>query len=295
MSGGGICCRRGANGMTAVERESEDALERQVERQGFLLAALFLFAYGIVNATTLLIDAERRATSVPAVQPFIEELSSVAIMVALFPLVAAFARRVPISVEGWPRALAFHAAASIAFSALHVAGMVLLRKLLFPLLLGQPYTFFEQPLRDAIYEYRKDAVTYATFVLVLHLLRQIAEHRREIAAARADARRSGRITLKCGGRTIWIPAESFDWAEAAGNYVEVKAAGRSHLARIGLSALEEQLRDAGLDVTRIHRSFLVNRDKVVQIEPTGDGDFRAKMADGTMLRGSRRYRENLTG
>lgn len=173
--------------------------------------------------------------------------------------------------------------------------MVLIRKALFPLLFSQPYVFFENTLREVVYEYRKDAITYATFVLVLHLLRQLAEYRREIAAARADARQSGRITLKCGGRTIWVPADSFDWAEAAGNYVEVKAAGRSHLARIGLSALEGQLREAGLDVTRIHRSFLVNRSKVVQIEPTGDGDFRARMSDGATLRGSRRYRENLTG
>ena len=281
--------------MTAVERETEDARERQVERQGFVVATIFMLAFGIVNATTILIDADRSGRTVEPVLPFVEELSSVGMFIALFPLVAAFTRRFPVTFENWPRAAVLHFAASIAFSALHVIGMVLIRKALFPLLFAQPYTFFESPLRDIVYEYRKDAITYATFVLVLHLLRQLAEHRREIAAARADARKSGRVTLKCGGRTIWIPARSFDWAEAAGNYVEVKAGGRSHLARIGLSALEAQLRDAGLDVTRIHRSFLVNRGKVVEIEPTGDGDFRAKMADGATLRGSRRYRENLVG
>jgi len=279
--------------MAIAEREAEDRLERRIDRQGFVLAAGFMSAYALVNASTLLIDAQRRGADLPAVQPFVEEFSSVAVLVALFPLLAAFARRVPVSTEGWPRAVALHLLASVVFSALHVAGMVLLRKLLFPILLGQPYAFFEQPLRDAFYEYRKDAVTYATFVLVLQLLRQLAEHRREIAAARADARQSGRITLKCGGRTVWLPAESFDWAEAAGNYVEVKAAGRSHLARIGLSALEAQLRDAGLDVTRIHRSFLVNRAKIVELQPAGDGDFQVRLADGTALRGSRRYRGNL--
>jgi hypothetical protein len=281
--------------MSLAEREAESRLERRVDRQGLLLAAAFMFSYALVNASTALIDAERRGASLPTAQPFVEELTSVAVLVALFPLLAAFVRRVPISSEGWPRSIVLHALGSVVFSALHVAGMVLLRKALFPLLLGQPYSFFEQPLRDALYEYRKDAITYATFVLVLQLLRQLAEHRREIAAARADARQSGRITLKSGGRTIWIDAKTFDWAEAAGNYVEVKAAGRSHLARIGLSALETLLRDAGLDVTRIHRSFLVNRAKVAEVEPTGDGDFRARMADGAVLRGSRRYRENLTG
>lgn len=279
--------------MSLSEREAESRLERRIDRQGLLLAAVFMFAYALVNASTLLMDAQRRGASMPTVQPFLEEFSSVVVLVALFPVLAAFVRRVPISTDGWPRALALHVLGSVAFSALHVAGMALLRYVLVPPLLGRPYVFFDQPLRDAVYEYRKDAITYATFVLVLQLLRQLAEHRREIAAARADARQSGRITLKSGGRTIWIDAKTFDWAEAAGNYVEVKAAGRSHLARIGLSALETQLRDAGLDVTRIHRSFLVNRARVAEVEPTGDGDFRAKMADGTTLRGSRRYRGNL--
>jgi len=279
--------------MSLSEREEERALERRIDLQGWLLAAGFLCAYALVNASTLLMDADRRGTALPPAQPFVEELSSVAVLIALFPLVAAFVRRVPIAIESWLRAVALHALASIAFSAAHVAGMVLLRKLLFLLLSEEPYTFFQEPLLDLVYEYRKDAITYATFVLVLQLLRQLAEHRREIAAARADARQTGRVTLKSGGRTIWIDARTFDWAEAAGNYVEVRAAGRSHLARIGLAALEAQLREAGLDVVRIHRSFLVNRGSLQEVRPLGDGDFQVKTKDGAILRGSRRYRRNL--
>ena len=119
------------------------------------------------------------------------------------------------------------------------------------------------------------------------------QERHERLADGRHARQTGRVTLKSGGRTIWIDARTFDWAEAAGNYVEVRAAGRSHLARIGLAALEAQLREAGLDVVRIHRSFLVNRGSLQEVQPLGDGDFQVKTKDGAILRGSRRYRRNL--
>ena len=80
--------------------------------------------------------------------------------------------------------------------------------------------------------------------------------------------------MKSGGRTFWLDARSLDWADAAGNYVELRANGTTHLVRIGLSALADQLREAGVDIARIHRSRLVNRAKVAEIVPTGDGDFR---------------------
>ena len=118
--------------MTLAEREEEARLERRIDRQGLLLAAAFMLAYALVNATTLLMDARRRGAAMPAIQPFLEEFSSTIVLVALFPLLAIFVRRVPISSEGWPRALALHVLASIVFSALHVAGMALLRSVLTP-------------------------------------------------------------------------------------------------------------------------------------------------------------------
>ncbi len=128
---------------------------------------------------------------------------------------------------------------------------------------------------------------------MLTLLRGIEEHRREAAAARLDARETGRLTLKSGGRTILLDAKSVEWAQAAANYVEIRAGGRTHLARTSLSALEEQMAAAGIDAVRIHRSFLVNRARVTEIAPSPDGDFRVRTADGSELRGSRRYRANL--
>lgn len=285
---------RGADDAALLSRrEQEGALDRTAKRRTFVVTAVFLLSSATVNATTLLMEANRYGRALDWRQPFIDEFSSIAVLLALFPLVALGLRAVPITLESWRRAVPLHVLASLVFSTLHVAGMFLLRQALFPLILAVRYVVAEEPVRVAIYEYRKDALTYATFVLVLLLVQAIMEHRRELEAARSDARQSGQITLKCGGRTIWLPAGTIEWVEAAGNYVEVRANGAAHLARTSLAAIEEQLREAGLPMARVHRSYLVNRSKVAMLTPSGDGDFRIRMADGTEIRGSRRYRGNL--
>jgi len=217
------------------------------------------------------------------------------VLLALVPLVALLERRFPFTPETWRTAILWHLLGSIVFSACHILGMAALRGLAWAVIYGAPYTYFSDFWSDAVYEYRKDVLPYALIVLMLSLTRALEESRREAAAARAEARVSGRLTLKTGGRTLFLDARSLDWANAAGNYVEIRANGATHLARIGLTALEQQLGAAGVDVARVHRSRLVNRAKVREVAPVGDGDFRITMTDGSELRGSRRFRDALAG
>jgi hypothetical protein len=295
MSGGG----RGTSGiprMTAADSTGgESTIDQRVARRGLLISALFFPLVGVINAVSLLTDADRLGLRIDPREPWILEATSVAVLLALIPLVVRLERRFPLQAETWLTALAIYAAGSVLFSALHVAAMVLLRKLVFALFLGEAYTFFDEPTRDVLYEYRKDIVPYSALVLVLTLLRSREEHRREAEVAKADARTTGKLTLKTGGRTIFVDAQTFDWAQAAGNYVELRANGATHLVRIGLAALGAQLDEAGIKTARIHRSQLVNLGKVVEIAPTRDGDFKVRMTDGSELRGSRRFRHILPG
>ena len=281
--------------MTAADltRDDEAALERRVALRVFVTMALFLLAIGVINALTILTEAQRDGETLDPRVPFILELSSIAVMVALVPLLILFERRVPFTIETWRSSLAWHLLGTIAFAGVHVAGFIALRTALYALVLSRPYAFFRDAPTDLLYEYRKDLLPYAVVILMLGLQRSLEEHRREAAAARADAKQSGRLTLKSGGRTIFLDAASLEWASAAGNYVEIRANGTMHLARISLTGLEQLLADAGVDVARIHRSRIVNRDKVREIAPMRDGDFRIRMADGSELRGSRRYRASL--
>jgi hypothetical protein len=292
----------GGQGVTSGDRyaasgpvREDEKIDRRVARRALLIAVLFFPLVGVINAVSFLTDADRLGLGVDPRQPWVLEGTSVAVLVALVPLIALLERRFPIEAEGWVTRLAIYLAASVAFSALHVAGMIILRKLAFPILLGEPYSFFDEPLQDLVYEYRKDLLPYAALVLVLSLLRSLEEHRREAQAARADARTTGKLTLKAGGRTIFLDARSFESAAAAGNYVELRASGTTHLVRIGLAALGGQLAEAGIETVRIHRSHLVNVAQVREIAPARDGDFRVRMADGSELRGSRRFRHLLPG
>lgn len=277
----------------ATDLTQEAALEHRVAARVLLIMALFLVAIGVLNALGLLTEAQRDGRTLDPRVPFILELTSVIAIMALAPLVILFERRVPFTAETWRSALVWHALGSIAFSLLHVGLFIVLRTLAYALILGTSYGFFTDLPTDLLYEYRKDVFPYAVLILMLGLQRSLEEHRREAEAARADARQTGKLTLKAGGRTIFLDAASLDWASAAGNYVEIRANGATHLARISLAALEQLLSDAGVDVARVHRSHLVNRAKVREIAPVRDGDFRIRMADGAELRGSRRYRSSL--
>ncbi|MFE0018944.1 LytTR family DNA-binding domain-containing protein [Mesorhizobium sp. NPDC059054] len=279
--------------ITAMMEQPADriGLDRRILLRVLLLATAFLAVIAFVNATTLNTDAVRNGRALDARIPWIQEYSSAMVIAALVPLVALWERRFRLVVPGLPRALAAHVVGSIVFSALHVAGMVLLRKVIFAVVLGQAYDFFDEPLTDLAYEYRKDALTYALILLMLTLVRGIEFNRHQ--SRRGGPVAAARLTLKSGGRTILLDAPAIEWARAAANYVEVHARGRTHLVRISLSALEAQLKEAGIDAVRVHRSWIVNRAKIVEIVPLGDGDVRIRTSEGSEIRGSRRYRHLL--
>ncbi|WP_431727174.1 LytTR family DNA-binding domain-containing protein [Verrucosispora sp. TAA-831] len=247
-----------------------------------------------INAMTLITDAQRYSGGVRWAEPWLLEMTSVAGALILVPAVAALERRVPLASGMTLRNGAVLIAASVPFSLAHVGIMVGLRTALIPSVTGKTYTFFVDPLTDLLYEYRKDLFLYAVLVGLLTLSRQIELGRQEAAAARAEARKSGRLTLKSQGHTIHLRARDFTWAQASGNYVDVMAAGKSYLPRTTLNDLEEQLHSASVDVVRVHRSRLVNREQITEVRPTRNGDVEIHLADGTTVKGSRRYRDRLS-
>ena len=100
-----------------------------------------------------------------------------------------------------------------------------------------------------------------------------------------------RLVIKSAGRIVFLRIEEIDWIEAADNYVRVHAGKESHLIRETLQSLEKRL-DSG-KFLRIHRSFLVNFDRIRELRPIFHGDYAVKLADGTELTLSRNYREKL--
>src|SRR3546814_1500085 len=111
-------------------------------------------------------DAQRDDHALPAWQPALWEGSSALVSLLLLPALLALCSRWPMHADTWRRRLPLYVGASVAWSVVHVVGMVLVRKAGY-LLVGDHYEI-EDWLRRLAYEYLKDARTFALIVIVDH-------------------------------------------------------------------------------------------------------------------------------
>ena len=74
-----------------------------------------------------------------------------------------------------------------------------------------------------------------------------------------------RLAIRSGKKVFFLKPEEIDWIEAEGNSVRIHSGNESHILKISITALEEQLDSARY--VRIHRSTIVNLDRVRWIEP----------------------------
>jgi two-component system LytT family response regulator len=100
-----------------------------------------------------------------------------------------------------------------------------------------------------------------------------------------------RLLVKDGGTMYFVLTADIDWIEAYGNYVRIHTGAKSHLLRKTLGALEGMLDQRKF--VRIHRSTIVNLDRVAQMELWGSGDYIVRLATGAKLKLSRWYRDRI--
>ena len=101
-----------------------------------------------------------------------------------------------------------------------------------------------------------------------------------------------RLAVRNGGRIQLVPLDHVDWIEAAANYVRLHVGGRcTHLFRGSMAALEQRLDRSRF--VRIHRSTIVNVERIAELQPTFERDQIVLMLDGTRLRMSASYRKSL--
>lgn len=99
-----------------------------------------------------------------------------------------------------------------------------------------------------------------------------------------------RLVVKSGGRIFFIRTDEIDWIDAAGNYVRLHVKGEAYLFRETMSAMEARLE--GSRFVRIHRSHIVNTDRIKELQP-GNGEHSVVLRNGTRLTLSRGYRDKL--
>ena len=120
---------------------------------------------------------------------------------------------------------------------------------------------------------------------------QSAAEQREKADREASApkRYLRRVVVNKGRRSIIIDVDDIDWIEAMDNYVGLHVGSKMHLLRATLSEMDDRLNPH--DFLRIHRSHVVNINRIAAAEPAGSGDYIFILQDGTRLRSSRTYKE----
>jgi two-component system LytT family response regulator len=126
--------------------------------------------------------------------------------------------------------------------------------------------------------------------------RRVAGNRKDLSGLLSSLREGGglepRILVRTAQKVDIVVVAEIDWVGAAGNYVELHVGARSHLLRETMAGMERRLPPESF--VRIHRSTIVQINRIESLEALPSGDFQVTLTGGATLSLSRRYRENLT-
>ena len=101
-----------------------------------------------------------------------------------------------------------------------------------------------------------------------------------------------RLIVKSSGRVFFVRTDEIDWVEAAGNYVKMHTKSEAHLLRESMKNMEAKLDPKTF--VRIHRSAIVNIDRIKELEPWFHGEYIVILRDGTRLTASRVFSDRLS-
>ena len=114
---------------------------------------------------------------------------------------------------------------------------------------------------------------------------------RESRETNAGERYVARVAVKHHQRIVLVKVADIDWIESSANYAHLHAGEKNYVVRMTMSELERRLDPASF--ARIHRSTIVQIDRIQDIIDAWHGDFDVTLRDGTVLRLTRNYRDRL--
>lgn len=105
--------------------------------------------------------------------------------------------------------------------------------------------------------------------------------------------RPNRLAVRSGGKVFFVKMEEIDWVEAADNYVILHLKQQTHILRETMNSIQTRLDPSKF--VRVHRSRIVNIERIQELQPCMHGEYVIVLHDGTQLTLSRSYREKLMG
>lgn len=146
----------------------------------------------------------------------------------------------------------------------------------------------------------KEALARAKSHVELREVKDLAQSLRAFLRERAAAPEAGpasredflkRFVVKLGGRVIFVNSADVDWIEADNYYIKLHVGSRAHLLRLSMKELEGKLDPKSF--WRIHRSAIINLERVKELRQHPNGEYVVALKDGTELKLSRARRERL--
>jgi two-component system, LytTR family, response regulator len=121
--------------------------------------------------------------------------------------------------------------------------------------------------------------------------RALDRAKQKIARDKDQPKKLELVAIKSAGQVAFVSPSEIDWVEAADYYAGLHVGQKTHLLRRSMSELEQDLDPAIF--CRIHRSTIVNLNRVRGLKLDEDGEYTVLLESGTSLRLSRRYRKQL--
>src|SRR6266853_5671858 len=121
--------------------------------------------------------------------------------------------------------------------------------------------------------------------------RALGRAKERIRRGKEQVKKRERLAVKNAGQVSFLQISEIDWIEAADYYACLHVGPKSHLLRRSIADLEQELDESTF--CRIHRSTIVNLDRVRGLKLGKDGEYEVLLDNGNKLRMSRRYRKEL--
>jgi hypothetical protein len=224
-----------------------------------------------------------------------EATSHIALGITI-PLLLWFDHRFPIRMDTLPRSLIAHALFTPIWSLTHVILMYSARVTIYRLV--DDRYFWEDWWAQFGYEYLKDVQTYIAFVAIIYLYRFVLRRLQGEAGYVTESETSNestdvtdRFLIKKLGREFLVRVEDIDWIEASGNYVNLHVGGKVYPLRETMTGITDRLHPQGFQ--RVHRSAIINLERIAEIVPFDSGDGEARLSTDAEVPVSRRYKKEL--
>ena len=276
-------------------------LQQYLAKRGYwefaMILAIVVISF-VANLGTELIARGRTGNGFDTSIPIILEGTSHVAMALSIPLLLWFCRLVPIRIANWFRSILAHTVFSVVFSATHVFLMFWARVFIFSLPNFSITYRWDNWLLEFLYEYLKDFRTYFLILALVYLygfvirrLQGEAGFLSEEKDEQAVAGLSDRFLVKKLGREFLVRIDEIEWIESCGNYVNLHVGGRVYPLRETMTRIDERLVPLGFQ--RVHRSAIVNLDRVRELVAFDSGDGQAKLVSDATVPVSRRFRQEL--